>query len=261
MALGQVVVKVVDAQARFMRARLPDDVLQWLTRGLPAPTTEMSNPLANYQPAHTWVDARGYRLSDRIWQTSIATRSRIDALLADGIRSGRSAFDMARDLEPFLLPNRANLRTNKPYGTNASFDAMRLARSEISRAHSWATYVSGAFNPFADGLDWALSARHPKIDICDKFATIGMDGSRIREPYPMNAGFVPLVLVDSHPQCLCVNRLYASLSTGEVVEQLRQQMKTGAPPPLTPANRLPLLQLILGAAFAQWVSNKIDEAA
>ncbi|PJF23673.1 MAG: hypothetical protein CUN53_21700, partial [Phototrophicales bacterium] len=47
------------------------------------------NALAQYEPAHTWVDPKGYRLSDRIWRTGEITRQRIDALIAEGIREGK----------------------------------------------------------------------------------------------------------------------------------------------------------------------------
>jgi hypothetical protein len=44
------------------------------------------------------------------------------------------------------------------------------------RAHSVDEYVNVERNAFVSGMDWALSARHPRVDICDRLATIGMGG-------------------------------------------------------------------------------------
>lgn len=206
------------------------------------------NPLATYEPAHTWIAPNGYRLSDRIWETSVRTRTQIDKLLADGIREGRAARDIASDLEQSLLPNRQLVRTNKPYG-NASFDAMRLARTEISRAHAQATLAAAKANPFVTGLQWRLSSRHPRVDICDSIATIGMSGEQLREPYPLDSA--PLVVVDSHPQCICVNFPAVEGSITDVIAMMRGEMQRGAPPPPTPLNALGFLRRMVGDVLSR----------
>lgn len=152
------------------------------------------NPLAAYEPAHTWVDPNGYRLSDRIWNTAGSTRQRLDAYLEQAIREGRGALQMSRELEQFLIPGQG-LRTSKPYGANASFDGMRLARTEISRAAQEAQRMAATMNPFVSGMKWNLSASHPKIDICDDLARGGPQGDGVYslEAYPGKP----------HPQCLC----------------------------------------------------------
>lgn len=246
--LTWVIVKVVQKQAAYMDKRLPRDVKRWLNNRM---AREMSapNPFVHYDAPHTWVDPRGYRLSDRIWQTSIETRRKIDALLADGIRTGRSAFDMAAELEQFLQPNAALKRTNKPYGTNASTHAMTLSRSEIAFAHSNATRAAAYANPFVDGWDWAVSASHPKQDICDELATIDIDGNRIKEPYPLD-GNEPVVVRDSHPNCICNNRTSSSTSTKDIVDKYREQMKANEQAPITPIDVLAFVKLMIGAYLA-----------
>ena len=156
--------------------------------------SEAGNPFAGYDPSHKWVDPNGYRLSDRIWNTSNATRGRIDAMLADGIRSGKSSRAMAKDLEKFLIPGREGLTTRKPYGSKASFDAMRLARTETTRAHASASEVSALANPFVTGMNVILSRSHPKRDICDTAASAS--------PFPKDA--IPdQYRIPLHPHCLC----------------------------------------------------------
>jgi hypothetical protein len=205
------IIRTLTAHTLYLQKRLPDDVLNWLATARPFTTEQVNiiNPLAGYDAPHTWVDPNGYRLSDRIWWRGQSIRLKIDALLTDGIRSGRSALQMSKDLEAFLMPSRKLRRTNKPYGTDASYHAMVLARSEISRAASEASFAASRANPFVSGMDWRLSASHPKIDICDSLATINMAGERVKDPYPLDSA--PMVVADSHPQCCTPEQMVETL--------------------------------------------------
>jgi len=209
--VGYVTYRAVHAHYDWMRRTLPDDVFRWLARARrPESVREMidvsarmlpgflPNALAQYDPLHRWVDPNGYTLSDRIWRAGGDTRQRIDAILSEGIRNGEGALQLSRKLEQFLLPGRAQLRTYKPYGVDASYRGMLLGRTEIARAHGEATLISARLNPYVSGIDWALSASHPKMDICDQLATIGMGGGRLKEPYDLYGvpGYPP------HPQCV-----------------------------------------------------------
>lgn len=254
MALG--VARTLTAHTLYLRKRLPDDVLAWLATARPLAREQVTvtNPLANYDAPHTWVDPNGYRLSDRIWRAGQNTRLKIDALLTDGIRTGRGALLMSQDLEAFLRPNRT-LRTNKPYGTDASFHAMVLARSEVSRAASEATFAASRANPFVSGMDWRLSARHPKADICDQLATIGMSGERIKDPYPLEGA--PMVVADSHPQCICANLPAVTESADDVIASLRAELQAAKPAPLTPVAATPFMRTLLGDYLTSLVSRDL----
>jgi hypothetical protein len=218
----------VDRHAAMMRRALRDEpeLLRRLQRARQNPfqagrrTQEMAlfraNPLASYEAAHTWVDPRGYRLSDRLWQISGDTRRRIDLLLAEGIAEGRSAINLAKDLEDLLIPGRELLRTNRPYGRDASFDALRLARTEITRAHSEADLIAANMNPFVEGLVSVLSGSHPKADICDDYAA-----ESEAQPWPKDS---PPARIPYHPQCLC----YWRWVTAEKPETVRKAMRRQA---------------------------------
>jgi hypothetical protein len=210
----RVTVDIVYTHTRQMKRSLPENVFNWLATPF-ARLEEVtggefndkydnlriftSNPLAKYDPMHSWIDPNGYDLSDRIWNVSQTVRTQINNLVADGITRGLSSEEIASSVERFLNPNRAPLRTNRPYGRDASFDAMRLARTEISRAHAVASQTAALANPFVTGLDWALSLSHPKKDICDSLATLGMSGERLQPPYPVDTVSIP----PAHPFCLC----------------------------------------------------------
>lgn len=174
------------------------------------------NPLAAYEPAHTWVDPNGYRLSDRVWNTAATTRQRLDAYLEQAIREGRGALQMSRELEQFLIPGQG-LRTSKPYGANASFEGMRLARTEISRAAQEAQRMAAAMNPFVSGLKWNLSASHPRIDICDDLARGGPGGDGVYsvEAYPERP----------HPQCLCYGTNVLITNPDSILDELRADIR------------------------------------
>ena len=178
------------------------------------------NPLVAYDAPHTWVDPNGYRLSDRVWNSAAATRRHLDVYLDTAIREGKGALQMSRDLERFLTPGRTLPTTNAPYGTNASFDGMRLARTEISQASQRAHIVSAAMNPFVDGLKWNLSASHPHYDICDKLASGGPNGDGVYEiaTYPSRP----------HPQCLCysTNVMVDAKTSDALIDELRADIQS-----------------------------------
>ena len=219
----------VEQNAAILAKRLPPDVLAVMRAAPENPfatargqVTEIEvfkpNPLAQYEAPHAWVDPRGYRLSDRVWDTAGSTRRAIDAYLEDAIRQGKGALAMSKELVQFLDPSQLPIKTNKPYGTKASFSAMRLARTEITRAHGEAHKVAGAMNPFVAGDKWNLSSRHPKPDICDRYARGGPNGDGL---YP--TGELPPY--PPHPQCLC-NLTYAMVSDPDaIIAALRKDIR------------------------------------
>jgi len=109
-----------------------------------------------YDALHSFVGPDGYRLSDRVWRAEARMRNQIDALLAYHIRAGTAAVDIARELEQFLK-REAIGRTMKPYGRFGSYEARRLARTEITAAFGRATIAAAQANPFTVGILWSLS--------------------------------------------------------------------------------------------------------
>ena len=204
----------VEQEATLMRRIIPPEVIAVMRGATGDPFVAAKaqvreqvfrpNPLARYDAPHLWVDPNGYTLSERIWNTAGDTRRRLDAMLEDGIRRGRGVLNLetggatglARDLEQFLIPGRSLKRTRAPYGIDASFDAMRLARTEITRAHGQAAQVAAAMNPFVEGIKWNLSGSHPRPDICDDYARGGPNGDGV---YPLNE--VPNYPAHPHDMC------------------------------------------------------------
>lgn len=213
------------------------------------------NPLAEYDPMHTWVDPNGYRLSDRIWNTSDAARNQLNKLIRDAINQGMPAEKLAKLIEQFLDPERAALRTKKPYGRDGSFDAMRLARTEITRAHAQAAFISAYLNPYTKGIDWALSPSHPKRDVCDANASIGMGGERLKEPYPFESAMLP----PAHPHCLCRVQSAMRDDPATVTAQLKAILDDAQAqylePYLTPAAIDEFILSLLGPILKQFLGQ------
>lgn len=159
------------------------------------------DPLAQYEPMHlfVWKTGTPYRLSDRIWRTSVSTRQRLDAVLQRGIALGKSSVELADDVEQFLQVGRVPKRTYKPYGERympaggASYDAMRLARTEITAAHARADFVSANLNPFV--YQYRRHTSNSRTEPCQICLDI-----EAGSPYAKsNPNFMP----PSHPHCMC----------------------------------------------------------
>jgi hypothetical protein len=233
--IGLVTYQTVASHNRYLKESLPADLFVWLQNGqrvremqgrsgvkliaeqesleerFPSLTAEEirqvrkarifePNKLVVYDQPHLWVDPNGYRLSERIWKTEQATRDKLDLLIADLISGGYSAREIARRLEQFLIPGRELIRTNRPYGSNGSYDAMRLARTEISRAANQAAYLSAYMNPFVEGIDVARSPNGLRsCPVCPQHATLDFGGTRLRPPYPVGNADIP----PWHPHDMC----------------------------------------------------------
>lgn len=212
------------------------------------------NPLSEYDPPHLWVDPNGYRLSDRIWRTDRETRQRLDALIAEYIRNGRSASDLARAVERFLIPGRAGLRTRRPYGTDASYFAMRLARSEIASAFNRAAFITAYMNPYVDNIEVARSPwGDPSCPICALHATLGMGGERLRPPYHITSAAIPIY----HPHCMCTVVPVVTDSPEAVTERLRalieESRRVNLQPNMTPIAQDTFVRMLLGDAVMRLV--------
>jgi hypothetical protein len=72
-----------------------------------------------------------------------------------------------------VVDTRKGVYTMQPRGGHGSNPARRLARTEIVRVHGMATIEATRITPGAKGVQWRLSNRHPKLDICTEHAEYG----------------------------------------------------------------------------------------
>lgn len=190
--------------------------------------------LATFDDTRSWIDPNGYRLSDRLWRQRGEVRKAIDARIRFALANGEDAIQTARALERFLDPTAAPRRTARgrivldqrpgvltetPRGGQGSYPARRLTRTETTRAHGQ-TALQVAERIGAK-VKWALSAAHPRVDICDEHAQRdegygpGIYDVRDVPQYP------------PHPQCLCTLSSAVIETDEQLVERLRKKYGLG----------------------------------
>ena len=107
----------------------------------------------------------GFKLSDRVWRIQQYTQKGILDITTQGIMSGISAVELAKQVEGFLLKRGPAWTTGiKPSVTGrgtVAYNALRLARTEINQAYHWAQKEMAVNNPMLIGQKWNLSNSHP----------------------------------------------------------------------------------------------------
>ena len=173
--------------------------------------------LLNAAGEHLYGD--GINLSARIWNVDGAGRDAINQVIMQGVADGDSAWNLAKKLQQFLgagegCPRWTSTRlygrtaTDRAAGdttgllsgdacdgTGVSYKALRLARTEIQKAHALATDKLLASQPWVEMEKCNLSAAHPEPDECDDVA---QGGDKSDGVYPVGTIEYPL-----HPNCFC----------------------------------------------------------
>lgn len=182
----------------------------------------------------------GIPLSSRIWQLDNQARAGINATITRGMSKGQSAWDMAKSLTRFLgagqdcprwtrtrlygrtkkqlaAGDRTGLYTGEECaGQGVSYNALRVARTEIQRAHNEATTELMREAPWIEKERINLSPAHPVEDICDEIIRDGEDGQGI---YPIGEIELPI-----HPNCMCY-KTSVQPDPDDFVKDLRGWMK------------------------------------
>lgn len=137
-------------------------------------------------------DANGFVLSDRLWRVSRGAREAVQRTVEQAVVQGWNADRAAQDLllrGQAVPPATAEARQAAAVGpllraadqltdtgTGALANALRVARTELNRAHGEA-YMDGAGRSAAVvGFRFLLSPRHPRPDICDLLARQNLHG-------------------------------------------------------------------------------------
>lgn len=181
----------------------------------------------------------GLNLSGRIWRLDAQTRKGIDQVIYNALAKGLSAWDTAEQLEQYLgagrdCPrwtykrltgltkkdiaggNKTGLVTGSECdGQGVSYNALRLARTEIQAAHHAANDLVFQKMPWVTEEQINLSPAHAEEDECDEVVEGGRDGKGI---YPKGEIKLPL-----HPNCLCFKTALL-MDNDEFIDKLRGWM-------------------------------------
>ena len=155
-----------------------------------------------------WSRTRdGVRVSDRIWQINqVNVQETMRDILETGIASGRDAVQVANDLERYVKRGRRTLskdypnmmrRMGKRIPKRLNYEALRLVRTEYTKAFQEGVVSRGAVNPAYEGVQFLLSSGHPEPDVCDDYAEADLYDMG---PGVYKKGYEP---VNPHPNCLC----------------------------------------------------------
>lgn len=147
----------------------------------------------------TFQAADGLQLSDRLWRLDAQASETMQNLLREAVLTGRDHERLAADILRKL--------DERMTGPGSPLDnALRLARTEINRAHGEAYMMGGENVDGFAGWRFLLSPAHPRPDICDLHARANLYGlgpgvypDRARCPWPAHPNtlsYVEIVFED-----------------------------------------------------------------
>jgi hypothetical protein len=150
----------------------------------------------------------GLQVSDRVWNLIDDNQKVITDIVVENVALGRDAVETAKELEKYARGGvqaiSDELAERKRFPKNLDYRALRLARTENSKAFMEGTYRAGKFSPTYSGIKWVLSNAHPEPDVCDPMVGKYEQG---REPA------IP------HPNCMCVQVPYHNETIDEFTER------------------------------------------
>ena len=145
----------------------------------------------------------GQLFSQRIWKLRDYTDNVVSQTITQGILESKSAREIAKDLEAFLIQKaegRAALHglphKQAWHRGDVVYNTQRLARTEINNAFREAQVETAKNASYIKGVKWRLSVSHPVADICDTWAS--------QDLYEMGPGcYPPDKAPIDHPNGLC----------------------------------------------------------
>lgn len=201
----------------------------------------------------------GLGLSDRVWKYTNQFKDEIELGLDLGIRSGRSADELSRDLRSYLQhPDKLFRRVRNKHGQlvlsqrarayhpgrgvyRSSYkNARRLAATETNIAYRTADYERWQQFDFVVGIEIKLSNNHPEPDICDD----------LKGRYPKDFKFTGW-----HPHCRC--HVETVLKTPDELIADNRRIMEGGKPTETSVNTV----ADVPQAFTDWVESNRERMA
>jgi len=150
---------------------------------------------------------KGLYLSDRIWKAGENYRGTMQRIIQEAVATNQDPVATARMLEKYVAGGAKTLARDYPemmkrmqgrIPSDVSYEALRLARTEMTAAYGEGVVASALVDPSATAIKWVLSASHPLEDICDTLAK--------QDLYRLGPGVYPVEAVPlypAHPNELC----------------------------------------------------------
>lgn len=157
-------------------------------------------------------------LSRRIWNNEALQGGQIERLIAEATARGRSATELARDLEAYVNPKAAmpdnwnDVYEQCPFPFRVDYNAKRLAVASLNHSYYQGMLMAARENPYAEYLHWELSSMHLIYDVCDTYMEhdegLGLGNFSLdNAPLP-------------HPFCRCLYYVDSSKSLSEIGDEI-----------------------------------------
>ena len=162
-----------------------------------------------------------WKLSSAIWGADKKVQDAIDKIISIGTAQGKSAYDIAKDIEEYVQPGarkpsrtisswRYDRNGNKIRDTfyfgRVDYNAQRLARTMISHAYQQAFETVNRNDPFIEYYIWHTSNFHGRVcDIC-----------RARDGQKFKKDELPL----DHPNGMCIFEAYSPYSMKQIAQKI-----------------------------------------
>lgn len=178
---------------------------------------------------------KGLFLSDRIWEQGEKFRNTMRDIIQEAVATGQDAVKTARMLQQYVRQGKSTLAANYPnmmermggrIPKDICYEALRLARTEMTAAFGEGTLAAARMSPSYIGMKYVLSHNHPMPDICDNITSANLYGlgpgvypPGEEPPYPF------------HPSCLCI-----ALPAHEQPEKFVERLKNWKENPVSEPN-------------------------
>ena len=183
-------------------------------------------------------------MSRRIWNNEALLGGQIEQLIASAVAQGRSATQLARDLEAFVKPdammpdNWNDIYEGLPFAFHVDYNAKRLAVSALNHSYFQGAILAGRENPYAEFLHWELSRSHEIYDVCDTY--MEHDEGLGKGNFALDNAPLP------HPFCKCTWYLDSSKSLEEIGQELGEWLAGAENPKLE-------------RAFGEWKQQDVKQ--
>lgn len=203
--------------------------------------------------------ADGLQLSDRLWRVDRLAKRQVRDAIASSVLRGASAHQAAAefiargDAVPLELRQKMKMgdvsavqsAVDKALMTgrmNPSYQAERLFRTELNRAHAEAYRRATQQHPDTIGVQFKLSPRHPRVDICDLHANRDAHGlgpgvyPHSSSPYPAHPNTLSFEVVvfrdevtEGAPESMVqwLHRQPPSVQVGVLGQQKAKALRSG----------------------------------
>ena len=194
--------------------------------------------------------ADGLNLSDRLWRVNRGAREAVHRGIEQAVVQGWGADQAAQAL---MMRGQAvpadtvaaqgasdvgkvvqmGVATLQNADSGALANALRVARTEINRAHGEAYMAGAASAPGVVGFRFLLSPRHPRVDICDLYAKQNLFGlgpgvypDRQRCPWPPHPNVLSFVVAVFAPEISAADQA-GKETTMQALERLGPDLRAG----------------------------------